>query len=121
MSPPTSTNARWRSALGVASLVTGILAVLLAIGGQLVAARTFGIQVNAGHPEEDSTQLISSIPSATVAVLAIALGVLSLWVANENRRRAAWGITAAAVALFCILTGVPVWLLPNPWTESLER
>lgn len=122
MDTTTTSHAPARNPRGVASAVAGGLAIALSVCGQLLAARRYATDVNAGHPSADQSMIhmLSVTPSLIVSLLAIWIGCSIRWDRRRHRTLALLGITLGGIAIFLTFTDIlgtqaaRHWIYPYP-------
>lgn len=104
---------------GMASAVAGGLAIALSVCGQLLAARRYATDVNAGHPSADQSMMhmLSVTPSLIVSLLAIWIGCSIHWERKGHRNLALLGIALGGIAIFLTLTDILGTLAAQYWIE----
>lgn len=114
--------ARARSLLGIASLVAGCLAIVLSLGGQLLAAGRLATDWNSGHPSASQPLIhaVSVTPSLIFSVLAVAIGFVACRRSRGIHKLAIAGITLGIIAAALTFTDVlgsfaaQLWIDPVP-------
>ena len=111
-----------RTPLGIASFIAGSLAIVLSLGGQLVAARRLATDWNSGHPSADQPFMhaVSVAPSLILSILAIWIGYTACQNHRHSRKLAivgvALGITSIALTFTNVLGSFAIhyWINPLP-------
>lgn len=122
MDTDTTSPAPVRSPQGMASAVVGGIAIALSLCGQLLAARRYATDVNAGHPSADQSMIhmLAVAPSLILSLVAIGVGCSIRWDRKGHRALALLGVTLGGIAIFLTLTdalgtlAAQNWIIPVP-------
>lgn len=65
------------SKIGLLSVAVGSTSIILKIGAEWLRSYKSALEINSGHPEPDLLSFLAPVPSYTLALLAIALGLIA--------------------------------------------
>ncbi|MEJ6542867.1 hypothetical protein ACTXJ3_10440 [Brachybacterium paraconglomeratum] len=105
--------------LGVAVCVSGCLAVVLSMCGQLFAARRLATDINSGHPSADQgfVHMLAVTPSLCFSALAILLCVVNTAASGWPRGFAILGMVLGVIAAVLTFLDIPGSLAAEHWVE----
>lgn len=119
MNTPPSGLTRTKKPLGAFSFIASILAIILSLCGQLLAARRLATDWNSGHPSMDQTivHLLLVAPTIIAAIVAVWLGVSSFRNNHRYRTLALFGIGLGILSATLTLLGFPGDMAAEYWIE----
>ncbi|MGP9537890.1 hypothetical protein ACT3SP_07755 [Brachybacterium sp. AOP43-C2-M15] len=108
-------------AFAIAPLLSGVLAIILSVCGQLIAARRLAADTNSGHPSADQpfVHMLAITPSLCFSALAVLLYLFAAPGSRRHRRLAALGMVLGVIAAVLTLIDLPGGLAARFWIEPL--
>lgn len=100
-------------------MLSGGVAIVFSVLGQLYAAWDYASDVNAGHPMADAplVYLLAVAPSGMVTVVTVALGLTACLTPRGARVQGAVGIGLGILAVVFSLLQIPADHMTSHWIE----